>query len=110
MGDHGGDIVSRLSSSSGPSAVIAELGYGCAVTVDYFKEVIGLMPAMDESELARLVGVLARTHSSLDVSTCGATLSSLAAAVGIDAGNTPVAEGDAVVEEAEPKEELFDLD
>ena len=32
------------------------------------------------------------------------------AAVGIDAGNTPVAEGDAVVEEAEPKEELFDLD
>jgi len=85
MGDHGGDIVSRLSSSSGPSAVIAELGYGCAVTVDYFKEVIGLMPAMDESELARLVGVLARTHSSLDVSTCGATLSSLAAAVGIDA-------------------------
>ena len=75
MGDHGGDIVSRLSSSSGPSAVIAELGYGCAVTVDYFKEVIGLMPAMDESELERLVGVLARTHSSLDVSTCGATLS-----------------------------------
>ena len=49
------------------------------------KEVVGLMPAMDERELARLVGVLARTHSSLDVAKCGRTLASLAAAVGIAA-------------------------
>lgn len=83
MGDTGGDIVSRLASSSGPSMVIEELGYGCTASKEYMKEVVGLMPAMDERELARLVGVLARTHSSLDVAKCGQTLASLAAAVGI---------------------------
>ena len=83
MGDTGGDIVSRLASSSGPSMVIEELGYGCASTKDYFKEIVGLMPAMDERELARLIGVLARTHSSLDVMSSAKTLQSLAAAVGI---------------------------
>ena len=82
MGDTGGDIVSRLASSSGPSMVIEELGYGCTASKEYMKEVVGLMPAMDERELARLVGVLARTHSSLDVAKCGRTLASLAAAVG----------------------------
>ena len=85
MGDAGGDIVSRLASSSGPSMVIEELGYGCTASKEYMKEVVGLMPAMDERELARLVGVLARTHSSLDVAKCGRTLASLAAAVGIAA-------------------------
>jgi CCR4-NOT transcription complex subunit 1 len=87
MGDHnkiGGDIVSRLAASSGPSMVIEELGYGCAVSKEYFKEVVGLMPAIDERELARLVGVLARTHSSLDVPSSAMTLQSLAAAVGIN--------------------------
>ena len=63
--------------------VIEELGYGCTASKEYMKEVVGLMPAMDERELARLVGVLARTHSSLDVAKCGQTLASLAAAVGI---------------------------
>ena len=85
MGDTGGDIVSRLAASSGPSMVIEELGYGCTASKEYMKEVVGLMPAMDERELARLVGVLARTHSSLDVAKCGQTLASLAAAVGIAA-------------------------
>ena len=65
--------------------VIEELGYGCTASKEYMKEVVGLMPAMDERELARLVGVLARTHSSLDVAKCGRTLASLAAAVGIAA-------------------------
>ena len=65
--------------------VIEELGYGCTASKEYMKEVVGLMPAMDERELARLVGVLARTHSSLDVAKCGQTLASLAAAVGIAA-------------------------
>jgi len=87
MGDaaskNGGDIVSRLASSAGPSMVVEELGYGCTATKDYFKEVIALLPAIDERELARLVAVLARTHSCLDVGSCGQTLQSLTAAVGI---------------------------
>jgi hypothetical protein len=79
----GGDIVSRLASSAGPSMVVEELGYGCTATKDYFKEVIALLPAIDERELARLIAVLARTHSCLDVGSCGQTLQSLTAAVGI---------------------------
>ena len=92
MGDTGGDIVSRLASSSGPSMVIEELGYACTASKEYMKEVVGLMPAMEERELARLVGVLARTHSSLDVVKCGQTLTSLANAVGI-AAPSPAALG-----------------
>ena len=47
MGDTGGDIVSRLASSSGPSMVIEELGYACTASKEYMKEVVGLMPAME---------------------------------------------------------------
>ena len=72
--------------------VIEELGYACTASKEYMKEVVGLMPAMEERELARLVGVLARTHSSLDVVKCGQTLTSLANAVGI-AAPSPAALG-----------------
>ena len=53
-----GDVVGRLAS--GASRVIEELGYGCASTKEYFAAVLGLAPAMDEMELAKLVATLAR--------------------------------------------------
>jgi len=82
--DGGGDIVSRLSSSTSPAEVIKELGYGCTASADYFKRVIGLMPAFGARELAKVVAMLASTRDSLDVSATDLTLNALAAAVGLE--------------------------
>ena len=78
-----GDVVGRLAS--GASRVIEELGYGCASTKEYFAAVLGLTPAVDEPELARLVATLARSHSSLDAAAGAEALASLASATGIGA-------------------------
>ena len=78
-----GDVVGRLAS--GASRVIEELGYGCASTKEYFAAVLGLAPAMDETELAKLVATLARSHSSLDAAAGAEALAALASATGIGA-------------------------
>ena len=80
----GGDIVSRLSSSTSPSETIKELGYGCTASVDYFKRIIGLMPAFGARELARVVAMLASTRDVLDPTATAATLAGVAAAVGLE--------------------------
>jgi hypothetical protein len=82
--DGGDDIVSRLSSSTSPAEVIKELGYGCTASADYFKRVIGLMPAFGAHELAKVVAMLASTQDALDVSATDLTLNALAAAVGLE--------------------------
>ena len=80
----GSDIVSRLSASTSPSEVIKELGYGCTASKEYFKKVIGLMPAFGSRELARVVATLASTRDALDPVATNLTLASLAAAVGLE--------------------------
>jgi CCR4-NOT transcription complex subunit 1 len=82
--DGGDDIVARLSSSTSPAEVIKELGYGCTASADYFKRVIGLMPAFGAHELAKVVAMLASTQDALDVSATDLTLNALAAAVGLE--------------------------
>ena len=74
------DIVSRLSGSASPSEVIKELGYGCTVSKEYFKSVIGLMPPMDDRELCKVITVLAATRDTIDVKATSAALSAFAAA------------------------------
>ena len=78
------DIVSRLSGSASPSEVIKELGYGCTVSKEYFKSVIGLMPPMDDRELCKVITVLAATRDTIDVKATSAALSAFAAAVGLE--------------------------
>jgi len=78
------DIVSRLSGSTSPSEVIKELGYGCTTSKDYFKSVVGLMPAMDDGELCRVITMLASTRVSIDPDATLVTLVAFAAAVGLE--------------------------
>ena len=90
----GSDIVSRLSASTSPSEVIKELGYGCTASKEYFKKVIGLMPAFGSRELARVVATLASTRDALDPVATNLTLASLAAAVGLETPQAATTWGD----------------
>ena len=76
--------MSRLSGSTSPSEVIKELGYGCTTSKDYFKSVVGLMPAMDDVELCRVIPMLASTRVSIDPDATLVTLVAFAAAVGLE--------------------------
>eukprot|EP00218_Dolichomastix_sp_CCMP3274_P016752 CAMPEP_0170132442 /NCGR_PEP_ID=MMETSP0033_2-20121228/245_1 /TAXON_ID=195969 /ORGANISM="Dolichomastix tenuilepis, Strain CCMP3274" /LENGTH=2427 /DNA_ID=CAMNT_0010367803 /DNA_START=38 /DNA_END=7318 /DNA_ORIENTATION=- len=58
-------VVARLSETTDQATVIEELGYACTTSKAAFAEVLGLMPALDERALGRLVGTVARTHAEL---------------------------------------------
>ena len=86
------DTDPRVEGDDGaPWRVIEEVGYGCSASKEFFQEVLGQqrLGVMDEGELAKLVGAIARTRSSLNVSSCAEALRSLCAATG--AGPPPPA-------------------
>ena len=79
------DTDPRVEGDDGaPWRVIEEVGYGCSASKEFFQEVLGQqrLGVMDEGELAKLVGAIARTRSSLNVSSCAEALRSLCAATG----------------------------
>ena len=79
------DTDPRVEGDDGaPWRVIEEVGYGCSASKEFFQEVLGQqrLGAMDEGELAKLVGAIARTRSSLNVTSCAEALRSLCAATG----------------------------
>ncbi|BBN05282.1 CCR4-NOT transcription complex subunit 1 [Marchantia polymorpha subsp. ruderalis] len=60
------DMVQQLTNANHAAAVMEELGYSCTSDVECFKEILALFPSITAKDVARLVGMIARTHKGLD--------------------------------------------
>eukprot|EP00976_Prorocentrum_cordatum_P030144 613518-Prorocentrum_minimum.AAC.3 len=74
------DVMARLTSPASHGKVVEELGYTCTVSKAHLKEVLALLPPLDETSAAQLVSMMARTHSGLEDNS--ASYSTLIAALG----------------------------
>ena len=54
--------VAQISSLAG---LMEDLGYGCAQTEAVFKDVLKHFPSVNEASIAQVVGMMARTNSTL---------------------------------------------
>jgi CCR4-NOT transcription complex subunit 1 len=72
--------MARLNSSASHGKVVEELGYTCTGSKAHLKEVLSLLPTLDETSAAQLVATMARTHSGLEDNS--ASYSSLISALG----------------------------
>lgn len=73
-------LMARLNSSASHGKVVEELGYTCTGSKAHLKEVLSLLPTLDETSAAQLVAMMARTHSGLEDNS--ASYSSLISALG----------------------------
>ena len=65
MGDgssKGDANAARLASVASTAEALEELGYACAHAKDGLIEILGKLPKLDEVGLAKMVGMMARTH------------------------------------------------
>jgi CCR4-NOT transcription complex subunit 1 len=60
--------------------IMEELGYSCTVGVAQCKEILCLLPSLSETNIARIIAMVSRSHSGLEDShgTCGTFYSALA--------------------------------
>lgn len=56
------EMCSLLSTATSVADVMEELGYSCTVDIDHCRGVLGLFPTLTEIEVARILGMVARTH------------------------------------------------
>merc|ERR1712078_467344 len=53
------------ASTASLAAAMQENGYSCAKSEETFRAVLDVFDALDEAEVARMLGVVARTHTGL---------------------------------------------
>lgn len=58
--------VEAAMKSAGLAGVIADLGYGCTQTESALEDVVKQFPSVDEPAIARVLGMMVRTHTKLD--------------------------------------------
>jgi CCR4-NOT transcription complex subunit 1 len=82
-----GDAVyaTRLASVASTAEALEELGYACAFTRESLVEILGKLPKLDDIGLAKVIGMIARTHTGLDSGKGGDNLVALAKSAGIAA-------------------------
>lgn len=86
MGDgssKGDANAARLASVASTAEALEELGYACAHAKDGLIEILGKLPKLDEVGLAKMVGMMARTHTGLESAKGESNLTALARRAGI---------------------------
>ena len=86
MGDGSskGDVnAMRLASVASTAEALEELGYACAFAKDGLVEILGKLPKLDDVGLAKVIGMIARTHTGLESGTGERNLVALAKSAGI---------------------------
>eukprot|EP00850_Spirogloea_muscicola_P015627 SM000121S26024 [mRNA] locus=s121:298001:312953:- [translate_table: standard] len=56
----------ELAGAMHAADVLEEIGYSCTASVRHCRDVLGLFPDLREAEIARLVAMVARTHTGLE--------------------------------------------
>ncbi|KAI5070413.1 hypothetical protein GOP47_0014756 [Adiantum capillus-veneris] len=60
------DLMEHLDNALEASDVMEELGYNCTIGITKCKEFLSLFPVLDEPCIARIIAMVARTHTGLD--------------------------------------------
>ena len=66
--------------------IMEELGYSCTVGVAQCKEILNLLPSLQEANIARIIAMASRSHTGLEDShgTCGTFYSALTESAFVD--------------------------
>jgi len=85
MGDGGGKAGdgARFASVASTAEALEELGYGASHARDGLIEILGKLPKLDDAGLAKVVGMVARTHAGLESAKGESALAALAKSAGI---------------------------
>ncbi|KAJ7514921.1 hypothetical protein O6H91_23G065800 [Diphasiastrum complanatum] len=59
-------IISRLNSVASIAEIMEEIGYSCTVDVQHFLDLLSLFPPPDDKDIAKVVGMVACTHTGLE--------------------------------------------
>ncbi|KAL2892492.1 CCR4-NOT transcription complex subunit 1 [Bienertia sinuspersici] len=73
-------IVAEMEKEISMADVMKELGYGCTISSSKCKDMLSLFMPLTEATIARIVGIVVRTHAGLEDNTT--TFSSFLSAVG----------------------------
>ncbi|KMT00009.1 hypothetical protein BVRB_1g018420 isoform D [Beta vulgaris subsp. vulgaris] len=73
-------IVAEMEKEISMADVMKELGYGCTMSASKCKEILSLFMPLTEATIARILGIVVRTHAGLEDNTT--TFSSFLSAIG----------------------------
>ncbi|KNA22767.1 hypothetical protein SOVF_031520 isoform A [Spinacia oleracea] len=73
-------IVAEMEKEISMADVMKELGYGCTISASKCKEILSLFMPLTEASIARILGIVVRSHAGLEENT--STFSSFLSAIG----------------------------
>lgn len=60
------DVMGQLDNAVEAADILEELGYSCTIGTTQCKEILALFPPLHESNVAQIIGMVARTHTGLE--------------------------------------------